>query len=88
MSDKPGSTGSRAAATVAAFAAAFGARKLITLTWRRVTGKEPPADPHDPRHSIGEALGWAILSGVAIETARLLAARLAARKAGQADGNR
>jgi Protein of unknown function (DUF4235) len=87
MSEKPG-TGTRAAATIAAFAAAFGVRKLLTLSWRRVTGKEPPADPHDPQHSIGEALGWAVLSGVAIESARLLAVRMATRQARQAAGKK
>jgi Protein of unknown function (DUF4235) len=87
MSDKRGNAGTKAAATVAAFAAAFGARKLISFTWKRVTGKEPPSDPHDPQVGIGEALGWAVVTGVGIETARLLAVRLATRKARRpADG--
>jgi hypothetical protein len=83
MSDKGGS---KALGTLAAFAAAFGARKAITLAWRQVTGKEPPTDPHDPEVTIGEALGWAILTGVAIESARLLAIRAATRKTRQLGG--
>jgi Protein of unknown function (DUF4235) len=86
MSDKGGSGGTKALGTVAALAAAFGARKLITLAWRQATGKEPPTDPHDPEVGIGEALGWAILTGVTIETARLLAIRLATRRARQPGG--
>ena len=82
MSDK----GGKALASAAAFGAAFGARKLITLAWKRVTGKEPPTDPHDPQVGIGEALSWAVLTGVAIETARLLAVRATSRKARQAAG--
>lgn len=86
MSDKGGSGGSKVLGSLAALAAAFGARKVITLVWRQVTGKEPPTDPHDPQVGIGEALGWAILTGVSIETARLLAIRLATRKARQVGG--
>lgn len=83
MSDK----GSKALGSVAAFAAAFATRKVITLAWRQVTGKEPPTDPQDPQVGILEALSWAVLMGVGIETARLLAMRAAARKTRQlADG--
>jgi len=52
----------------------------MTLGWKRVTGKEPPSDPHDPQVSIREALSWAVLLGVGIETARLLAMRAATRR--------
>jgi hypothetical protein len=83
MSDKSGNAGTKVAGTAAAFAAAFGARKLISFGWKRVTGKEPPSDPHDPQIGIGEALSWAVVTGVGIEIARLLAVRLATRKARQ-----
>jgi hypothetical protein len=85
MSDKGGGAGSKALGSLAAFAAAFGTRRLITLAWKRVTGKEPPSDPHDPQVGIGEALSWAVLMGVGIETARLFAVRAATRKARLAD---
>ena len=80
MSEKRGDGGTKALGALAAFAAAFAARKLITFAWTRVTGKEPPDDPHDPQVGIGEALSWAVIMGVAIESARLLAARAATRR--------
>ena len=61
---------SRAVGTFAALAAAMGTRKLVTVGWKKVTGKEPPSDPHDPQVHFGEALSWAILLGVTMETAR------------------
>jgi hypothetical protein len=80
MSDKRGDGGTKALGALAAFAAAFAARKLITVVWTRVTGKEPPSDPQDPQVGIGEALGWAVVMGVTIESARLLAGRAATRR--------
>lgn len=66
--------------TVAAMAAAFLTRKTITMAWTRATGKQPPAHPEDPQVGIGEALGWAVITGVGVEAARLLATRAASRK--------
>jgi hypothetical protein len=80
MADKRGDGGAKMVGTLVAFAAAFVARKGITLGWKRVTGKEPPTDPHDPGVGIGEALSWAVILGVGIEMARLLAVRAATRK--------
>jgi hypothetical protein len=84
MSDKRADGGTKALGALAAFAAAFAARKLVTFAWTRITGKEPPSDPQDPQVGIGEALGWAVVTGVAIETARLLASRAATRRGGGA----
>lgn len=84
MSDKSGSGGMKALGSLAAFGAAFTTRKLLTLVWQKVTGKEPPTDPHDPKVGIGEALAWAVLIGASIETARLLAVRAATTKSRQA----
>jgi hypothetical protein len=80
MADRRGDGVSRAVGTLAALAAAMGTRRLVTVGWKKVTGKEPPNDPIDPRVSVGEALSWAILLGVTMETARLLAQRVATRK--------
>jgi hypothetical protein len=66
---------------VAAMAAAFVARKLITFVWTKATGKEPPTHPEDPQVALPEALGWSMLTGVTVEAARLLATRAAARRA-------
>ena len=87
MSDKGGNGGTKALGSLAAFAAAFATRKLLSLAWRQLTGKEPPTDPHDPQVGIGEALTWAVLIGAGIESARLLAVRAATRNARQLDGH-
>jgi len=80
MSDKRGDGVSKAVSSMAALAAGMGTRKLVTAGWKKVTGKEPPSDPHDPHVGIGEALSWAIVLGVTMETARLLAQRAATRR--------
>jgi hypothetical protein len=90
MSDKRGDGKrgdgvSKALAAAAAFAAGYGARKLVTFGWKRVTGKEPPDDLNDPMVSIGEALTWAIVLGVTMETARLLAGRAAVKNIRRGD---
>ena len=79
MSDTRGEGWSRALGATAAFAAGYGARKLLTFGWKRITGKEPPSDPHDPKVRVGEALAWAVALGVSMEVARLLAARAAVK---------
>ena len=80
MADKRGDAISRAVGTFAALAAAMGTRRLVTVGWKKVTGKEPPSDPHDPQVHFGEALGWAVLLGVTMETARVVAQRVATRQ--------
>ncbi len=77
MADRRGDGVSRRVGTFAALAAAMGTRKLVTVRWKKVTGKEPPSDPQDQNVGIGEALSWAVLLGVTMETARLLAQRAA-----------
>jgi len=80
MADKRGNGVAQAAGVFAGLAAGFATRRLVTAGWKKVTGKEPPSDLQDPRVSIGEALSWAIVLGVAMETARLVAARAATRQ--------
>lgn len=65
---------------LAATAAGFAARKLITFGWKKVTGKEPPDEPESPEVAIGEAIGWAIVMGVGLELSRLAATRLVAKR--------
>src|SRR5260370_21010599 len=72
MSDKRGDGASKVIGAAAAFAAAVVARKVITVGWKRLTGKEPPSDPPDPHVGTGEALGFAIVIGVALRVALLL----------------
>ena len=63
------------AATVGATMAA---RKAMTAGWKLSTGKKPPSNPEHPDVSMGEALSWAVASGVAVGLARMLASRKAA----------
>ena len=72
--------GTKVVSAVAAMAAAFIARKLITYAWTKATGKEPPTHPEDPQVALAEALGWSVLTGVSVGAARLLATRAAARR--------
>jgi Protein of unknown function (DUF4235) len=73
--------GTKVFSAVVAMAAAFVARKVITLAWTKATGKEPPTHPEDPQVAVTEALGWSVLTGVTVEAARLLATRAAVRRA-------
>jgi Protein of unknown function (DUF4235) len=75
----------QAVGIMAGLAAGFATRKLVTAGWKKVTGKEPPSDPRDPRVSIGEALSWAIVLGVAMETARLVAIRVTTKQLARAE---
>ena len=77
MSDKRGDGASKALSAVAAFGAAFVARKAVTMAWTKVTGHEPPADPEDPAVCMAEALGWAVAMGVVVAAVRVLAIRAA-----------
>jgi Protein of unknown function (DUF4235) len=80
MADRKVDIGTKVISAVAAMAAAFVARKVVTLAWTKATGKEPPTHPEDPQVGLGEALGWSMLTGVTVEAARLLATRAAARR--------
>jgi hypothetical protein len=78
--DRKVDLGTKVVSAVAAMAAAFIARKLLTFAWTKAMGKEPPTHPEDPQVALAEALGWAVLTGVSVEAARLLATRAAARR--------
>jgi hypothetical protein len=80
MAGKSGDLVSRTVSAAAGAAAGFGARKAISLAWKKITGKEPPQHPEDPQVALGEAVAWALLAGAVGGTARLLAIRVAARR--------
>ncbi|MGH3445721.1 MAG: DUF4235 domain-containing protein [Nocardioidaceae bacterium] len=67
------------------------ARKALGATWKASTGKTPPSNPEHPDTSMAEAIAWAILSGVSVGLARMLATRKAAdyyrRSTGRLPGN-
>jgi len=82
---KGGSRGQQVAVAIATSAAVFVVRKLLAFGWKRATGKTPP-DPADPQVRIVEALGWAVIAGVAIEATKLFTARATARRLPAAAG--
>ena len=81
-SDESGG-GDGGASKIVVFAAAFGAawitRKALTFGWTKVTGKEPPSE-QDPDVGWAEALGWAMVIGVGIQAARMVATRAVTKK--------
>ena len=80
------SSSARAINALAGAAAAFGARKLITFGWKKLTGKEPPEHPEDPQVGLREALIWGVVLGVSVSTARMLAVRATTRRKKEVDG--
>ena len=56
-------------------------RKVLGTAWTKARGKEPPIDLTDPRVTFGEAIGWAIILGIAVETARFFIIRAVAKRA-------
>jgi hypothetical protein len=80
MADKRGSGGSKVISGLVGFAAAFGARKMLVFAWKRITGKEPPEHPEDPQVALGEALGWALVLGIGVQVARMLALRATSKR--------
>jgi hypothetical protein len=87
MADKRTSGGNKLVSGLVGFAAAFGARKILTFGWKAITGREPPEHPEDPQVRLGEALIWGILMGVGVQIARMLAQRSASKMiSGPTDG--
>lgn len=80
MAKKDGDIAAQIVGGVAALAAGFAARKALTFAWTQATGKEPPTDPESLDVGLGEALGWAVLTGVGMEVARVLAVRAAHKR--------
>ncbi len=62
------------AATGAAIGAAALAKKVLTKGWVKRTGKVP-GNPATSETTWGEALAWAVVSGVVVGIARLAAQR-------------
>lgn len=62
-------------------------RKAIETAWEKSTGNPPPRNPESPETTWAEAIAWAMLSGVAVAVARLLATRKAAEYWRHSTGN-
>jgi hypothetical protein len=75
-----GGGGSRLIGMLMTAGAVFVVRKVLTMAWTRATGKTPPTDPADTTVSVSEALTWAAVVGVTVETTKLLAARATAKR--------
>jgi hypothetical protein len=81
------SAASRAVSALVGAGAAFAVRKLLTVGWKTVTGKEPPDHPEDPEVALTEALIWGVMLGAAVGAARLLATRATTRRPSEADAD-
>lgn len=77
MPRKGSDPGTRVVNAAVGTVAAFGARKLATFLWRRITGKNPPAHPEDPQVALGEAIIWGVVLATSVHTAKMLATRAA-----------
>lgn len=72
---------------VAALLGATVARKALTASWQKATGKNPPANPADPDVDLWEAVMWAAASGAVIQLVRMLASRRAAEYYARSTGH-
>ncbi|MGI5486853.1 DUF4235 domain-containing protein [Microtetraspora malaysiensis] len=58
----------------------FASRKVLTFAWQKTTGKKPPASADSLEISLGEAIAYAVVMGLGMEVARIVAMRAAAKK--------
>jgi hypothetical protein len=68
---------SRALKEAAGLVAAVAARRGLQLTWKHITGGQPPLAPDDEQVPLGRAVLWAFLVGAAMTIARMFAIRYA-----------
>jgi hypothetical protein len=80
MASRRADPATRVVSGVLGMAAAFGARKVIRVGWKKITGREPPEHPEDPQVALGEALVWGVLMAAGVQAARMLAVRVANRR--------
>lgn len=73
-------------ATGSAVLAGVVANKVVTEAWKR-SGRDADLDPNNPDVPVGQALAFAVLTGVAIGAARVLATRQAATYYRRASGH-
>ena len=80
MSKKKDGSGGNAIIAIAGIAVPLMLRKVLMTVWTKVVGKEPPTDLTDPKVTFPEALGWAVVLAVVIESARFGIMRTARRR--------
>ncbi len=66
-------------ASAAALGAGIVAREATNGSWKFLRGDDAPENPEDPDSGWGEAIAFAVLSGVIVGLARLVANRQAAK---------
>ncbi|WP_122262730.1 DUF4235 domain-containing protein [Ornithinimicrobium cerasi] len=81
-----GNLAAKLVTTAAAIGAAAVARKMTDGTWKFVTGKDSPDNPEDPDIDLKEAVAFAVLSGVIMGLARMLANRQTTRVLAKGQG--
>jgi Protein of unknown function (DUF4235) len=70
MSKKKDGSGGSMIISLAGIAVPLVLRKVLAAVWTKVVGKEPPIDLTDPKVTFAEAIGWAIVLAILVETAR------------------
>jgi hypothetical protein len=70
MSKKKDGSGGSMALTVVGIAVPLLLRKVLATAWAKVVGKEPPIDLTNPKVTFPEAIGWAIVLAIIVETSR------------------
>jgi hypothetical protein len=68
--EKKDGSGGSAITSIAGIAVPLLLRKLLTIAWAKVVGKEAPIDLTNPKVTFPEALGWALILAVVVETSR------------------
>jgi hypothetical protein len=76
---KDGSDG-HATLTLASIAVPLVLRKVLGVAWTKVFGKKPPIDLTDPKITFPEALGWAVVLAIVVESARFGVTRSARQR--------
>ncbi|WP_326824190.1 DUF4235 domain-containing protein [Streptosporangium sp. NBC_01639] len=59
---------------------AWTAKKIIGFAWEKSTGRKPPVDSESLDIGLGEAIGYAVVMGVGMQVAQILAARTARKR--------
>ena len=70
MSKKKSGSNGHMALTLVSAATPLVLRKVLGAVWTKVVGKKPPTDLTDPKVTFVEAVGWAIVVAVIVESAR------------------
>ena len=77
---KGGATSGGLFVTLTSTGIALVMRRVLGAAWTKARGKEPPVDLTDPRVTFGEAIGWSVLLGIVVETARFFIIRAVAKR--------